>query len=76
MISMRVCSIHPKNPHPISNKHAASSPYLKPKWFKSIKQFQTIKGVQKPHPLPLHLEGCKEKHFNSLPFGQAEASIY
>ena len=29
-----------------------------------------------PHKFPCIVTGCKENHFYSLPFGQAEASIY
>ena len=75
MISMRVCSIHPKNPHPISNKHAASSPYLKPKWFKSIKQFQTIKGVQKPHLCHCTWKGAKKSILTACHSGKLKLAF-
>ena len=34
------------------------------------------RNIEKALPLKQQLLGCKENHFYSLPFGQAEASIY
>ena len=43
---------------------------------KKIFNFHLILAISQNKSATLHLSGCKDNHFYSLPFRQVEASIY